>query len=200
MSCINTSYITVDGFGISGATTLTFHAYKNTQYGWNDCLSFWNNSDHNIIQDIIFISDDINGYGMGPGFWSRTGNTTTADSNLIQNNFITKAGIAIYVSAINTLNRARGNIIRDNLIGSETDSLISWGIQVEKGQNTVVEGNIIQNIKAPKTVGDILNVGINSYSGEGDIIRNNIVHNIKSDFWVHLCRNFTFRHQRFWLR
>ncbi|HEY6627310.1 MAG TPA: hypothetical protein VIZ21_10155, partial [Ignavibacteriaceae bacterium] len=180
MACINTSYVTVDGISISDATTLTFHANKNAQYGWNDCLSFWNNSDQNIVQNIIFISDDFNGYGGGIGFWTRIGNTTTPDSNLIQNNFIPKAGNAIYVSSFNTSTRAKGNIIKDNLIGSETDSLINWGIQIENCQNTIVEGNTIQNIKAPKTIGEILNLGINSYAGDGNVIRNNVVHNMKS--------------------
>ena len=40
-----------------------------------------------------------------------------------------------------------GNIIRGNKIGSEVDSLLGWGIQVEKCQNTIVENNIVQNLK-----------------------------------------------------
>ncbi len=52
---INTSYVTVDGVSITGSTTLTIHALQNSAYVCNDALDFINNSDHNIIQDIIFI-------------------------------------------------------------------------------------------------------------------------------------------------
>jgi predicted GH43/DUF377 family glycosyl hydrolase len=181
MSLTNASFITLDGNQLTGNSTLTFHAIYNNQFSWNSCLDFWNNSDHNIIQNITFICEDVNGYGGGPGFWTLTNNNNTApDSNLIQNNFIPKTGNAIYISSNNSTARAKGNIIRDNLIGSETDSLINWGIQVEHCQNTIIENNIIQNIKAPKTIGEILNLGINSYSGDGDIIRNNVIHNMKS--------------------
>ena len=147
---------------------------------WNDCLDFWNDSDHNIVQNITFISDDYTRYGGGPGFWTRKGFTGVPDSNLIQNNFIKKAGNAIIVSSYNSSLRATGNIIRNNFIGSPTDSLINWGIQLELCKNTIVENNVVQNIKFTKSIGEIITIGINSYYGNGDIIRNNIVHSIKS--------------------
>ena len=75
--------------------------------------------------------------------------------------------------------RPTGNIVRGNLIGSETDSLISWGIQVEKCKNTIVENNIVQNLKIQGSGNQVL-IGIDSYVGSGDTIRNNIVHNIKA--------------------
>ena len=181
MTCVNASYIIVDGVSISGVTTLTFHAYKNAQYTWNGCLEFMNNSDHNIVQNVNFISDDIYGYGTGPSFETIQGNTATADSNLIQNNFIKKAGAAIYVSAENSTLRATGNIVRGNFVGSETDSLIGWGIQIEHCQNTIVENNIVQNLKVTHTIGEIVSMGINSWRGSGVIIRNNVVHGIKSN-------------------
>ena len=43
--------------------------------------------------------------------------------------------------------KAKGNIIRGNKIGSETDSLIGFGIQVEICQNTIIEKNIVQNVR-----------------------------------------------------
>ena len=65
-------------------------------------------------------------------------------------------------------------------MGSETDSLISWGIQVEHCQNTIVENNIVQNLKVISSFGDLITIGINSYWGTDDIIRNNIVHNTRT--------------------
>ena len=180
LNFINTSYLTLDGVDLTGSTTLTIHSLYNIQYSWNTCADFWNNSDHNVVQNIIFISDDYTRNGGGPGFWTRAGQTETCDSNLIQNNFIKKAGWGIYVSSYNSSLRAEGNIIKGNLIGSDADSLIAWGIQVEHCHNTVIENNIIQNLKVTTTVGEILIPGINSYWGSGDIIRNNIVHGIKA--------------------
>jgi hypothetical protein len=180
MTCINTSYMTVDGVSISGVTTLAFHANKNAQYTWNGCLDFVNNSDHNIVQNVIFISDDFYGHGPGPVFETIQGSNATADSNLIQNNFIKKAGIAIYVGTIPTL-LATGNIVRGNIVGSETDSLIGWGIQLEYCKNTIVENNIVQNLKVTHTIGEIVNMGINSWVGSNIIIRNNVVHGIRSN-------------------
>ncbi|MBK9097726.1 MAG: T9SS type A sorting domain-containing protein [bacterium] len=177
---INTSYVTFDGVAITGPTTLTIHALQNLSYAFNDALDFINDSDHDIIQNIIFIVEKTTN-GSGSGFWCPYAGTTTApDSNLIQNNFVKQAGIALYVSSENSSARANGNIIRGNQIGSETDSLISWGIQLEKCQNSIVENNTVQNIKTIFGSGEIINPGINSYSGSGDIIRSNIVHNIKS--------------------
>jgi hypothetical protein len=180
MTCINTSYMTVDGVSISGVTTLAFHANKNAQYTWNGCLDFVNNSDHNFVQNINFISDDFYGVGPGPVFETIQGSSATADSNLIQNNFIKKAGIAIYVGTIPTL-LATGNIVRGNIVGSETDSLIGWGIQLEYCKNTIVENNIVQNLKVTHTIGEIVNMGINSWVGSNIIIRNNVVHGIRSN-------------------
>jgi len=178
----NTSYLTFDGIDISGSTTLTIHSNKNNQYVYNDCVDFLENSDYNVVHNIKFIADDYTGYGGGVGFYTRVGSTSAPDSNLIQNNFIKKSGKGcIYLSSYNSPVSGTGNVIRGNQIGSESDSLIAWGIQVERCKNTIVENNIIQNIKSTPTVGEILNLGINSYSGTGDIIRNNVVHNIKSD-------------------
>ena len=178
---INTNYVTCDGVALTGATTLTFHTFQNTAYEWNDGIDFIFNSDHNAIQNIIFIDEDYNRGGGGIGFWNPSASASTCDSNLIQNNFIKSSGIAIYVAAYdNNSFRLKGNIIRGNIIGSETDSLIGFGIQVEVCQNTIIEKNIVQNVRYYNrpNIGSVR--GINSYYGSGDIIRNNIVHNIAS--------------------
>ena len=182
LTAINTNYVTIDGISLTGPTTLTVHALYNDQMPWNAGIDFIDNSDHNIFRNITFISDDIYRNGSGAGLYTRTGVNTAADSNLIENNFIKKCGKAgIYLTFDASNIRGMGNIIRGNFIGSETDSVLGWGIQVEHAQNTVVENNIIQNLKhTPTNVPNVLNVGINSYSGMGDIIRNNLVHSVRS--------------------
>ena len=81
--------------------------------------------------------------------------------------------------SINT--RAVGNIIKGNIVGSESDSLIGWGIHLFKSQNGIVENNVVQNLKVSGQIPtDDLIIGINSYWGSGDIIRNNVVYNLKS--------------------
>jgi len=175
---INTSYVTFDGVSVTGPTTLTIHSLQNSSYAYNDGLDFIKNSDHNIIRNIIFITEDIT-RPSGSGFWCPDYSIEVGDNNLIENNFFKKAGIAFYMSAGGWGGKAKDNIIRGNIIGSEADSLITWGIQLENCQNTIVENNIIQNITHQAGFG-VLAHGINSYSGSGCIIRNNIVHNIKA--------------------
>jgi photosystem II stability/assembly factor-like uncharacterized protein len=180
LNFINTSYLTLDGVGLTGSTTLTIHSLSSGAFDFTICSAFQNNSDHNVVQNIVFLSENYTKNGFGPSFWTRIGLTVTADSNLIQNNFIKKAGCGIYVSSYNSSLRAEGNIIRGNYIGSDVDSLIAWGIQVEHGHNTIIENNIVQNLKVTTTIGEILIPGINSYRGNGDIIRNNVVHSLKA--------------------
>jgi photosystem II stability/assembly factor-like uncharacterized protein len=172
---LNTSYVTLDGIGITWATTLTIHILQNLQYSWNEGIDFVNNSDNNVIQNITFISEDYTRVGGGISFWTESGVTVGPDNNLIQNNFIKKCGIGIYVSAYFSSSRAIDNIVRENSIGTEIDSLINWGIQVEQAQNTLIEYNIIHNVRY---YADDSHPGINSYFGFGDIISNNVVHNI----------------------
>jgi len=173
----NTSYVTFDGVAISGPTTLTIHALQNSAYDFNDALDFLNNSDHNIIQNIIFIVEDYR-RGSGSGFWfTQIGNGP--DSNLIQNNFVKKAGLGLFLIASSTNYRGKGNIIRGNLIGSEIDSLISAGILVEFCDNSIIENNVIQNLKA--TNSSLPMYGIISYVGLDDIIRNNLLFNFRAD-------------------
>ena len=128
------------------------------------------------MQNITVECDDYTRKGGGVVFLHQSGNFTP-DSNLIQNNFVKKAAMGI--SVISFFYRATGNIIRNNLIGSETDSLISVGINLAFGQYTIVENNIIQNLRNKSQL--VYCPGIVSLAGTGDKIRNNVVHNIYVD-------------------
>ena len=176
------SYLNFDGVSKSGSTTLTVHSTYNSQFDVNRCVGLFNNSDHNTIQNLILISEDIYRYGVPLVVAARQNSLFAPDSNLIQNNFIKKGGGSIYLTGLFAGGNVRptGNIVRENLIGSETDSLINWGIQLEKCKNTIVENNIVQNLKIQNTVGEQVLIGINSHFGLGDTIRNNIVHNVKA--------------------
>ena len=183
LSLWNTSYFTFDGIATEGSTTLTIHHLYNATFDLNRGITFANNSDHNIVRNLILIGEDLYRYGDAINFITTLNSTLATDSNTVESNFVKKGAgcvtIGAYYAATNV--RPTGNIIRNNKFGSETDSLYSWGIQLERCKNTIVENNIIQNQKVTTTYGnDIINVGINSFWGEGDIIRNNIVHNIKS--------------------
>ncbi len=177
----NTSFVTIDGVGITGSTTLTIHALQNTLFPWNEGIDFLDNSDHNIIQNTTFIDEDYTRAGGGIGIFSITDTQSAPDSNQILNNFIKKSGIGIYVSAYITgaFTSATGNVIRGNIIGSESDTLISWGIQVEKNYQCIIEDNLVQGIRGYSTELDGA-IGINSYWGLSCIIRNNVVKNVLS--------------------
>ncbi len=179
MSFWNTSFVTIDGVNLTGTTTLTIHANQNTQYPWNDGIDFLDNSDNNIIQNTSIIDEDYTRGSDCIGIFTTTNTQSVPDGNLIQNNFLKRSGIAIYLSSYSSSSQSNNNIIRSNFIGSEDDSLISWGIQVEKNQNAIVEYNIVQNINGFNSAWDITH-GINLYWCAGCIIRNNVVHNIKS--------------------
>ena len=94
---INTSYVTFDGISLTGSTTLTIHALQNSAYVFNDALDFINNSDHNVIQNIIFIVEDNTRASGWLGFWLSQIGAYAPDSNLIQNNFVKKAGASLFV-------------------------------------------------------------------------------------------------------
>ena len=91
LSLSNASYVTIDGIELTGATTLTIHSLKNAQFPWNDGIDFLNNPDHNVIQNTTFICEDYAGFGTGISFTPDF--NSAPDSNLIQNNFIKKAGL-----------------------------------------------------------------------------------------------------------
>lgn len=182
LSFYNTNFITVDGVNTTGTTTLTIHSLHNSDYVFNDGIDFCNNSDHNVMQNITFICEDYNRQS-GSGFLCWVGCIGAPDSNLIQNNNTKQAGIAHYFDCYNASLRPVGNIVRGNIIGSETDSLINKGICFFKCLNSVIENNSIQNLKITSgwSESDTFQVGIYSYYGINDIIRNNTVNNLKSN-------------------
>ncbi len=167
---INTSYVTFDGVGVTGATTLTINALQNASYVYNDALDFSNNSDHNIIQNITFIVDDY--LRPSAGIWF---SGSAPDSNLIQYNVVKKAGIFLSITT-----GGNGNIIRGNQIGSETDSLVAYGIEVVDCEGTLIENNLIQNMKVTVSGSNQAQVGIALDGGNNQIIRNNVVQNCRS--------------------
>ena len=178
---LNTNYVTIDGVGLTGTTSLTIHSLYTAQYPWNDCMEFVNNSDHNVIQNSIFICEDITRQGTGIVIFNSNSNSSslfTPDSNLIQNNFMKKVGQGIYVGNYfhNNNIRPQGNIIRGNFIGSGTDSMIAWGIHTDYTKNSIVENNIVQNVRYLQI--NYPNPGISSDWDYNCIIRNNFVHNI----------------------
>ena len=71
--------------------------------------------------------------------------------------------------------RLRGNVIRDNHVGSLTGTLISRGIQLEGTDGTVVENNHIENARlAQKDNNNTYWVfGINAFYRFSTIIRSN---------------------------
>jgi predicted GH43/DUF377 family glycosyl hydrolase len=175
---VNTSYVNFDGIGTTGSTTLTVQAIHNVNFPYNEGIIFMNNSDHNVIQNITFIIEDYL-RDSGSGFFS-TQTGSAPDSNLIQNNFVKQAGFSLYIYNTMTGVMGKGNILRGNRIGSETDSLVASGIQVTRCENTLIENNIIQNLKVTIPGVEKGQAGIASTFGSGDIIRNNVIHNLKA--------------------
>ena len=185
---INTSYLTIDGIGLNGTTTLTIHALTNSQFYSNSSVFFLDNSDHNIVQNITAITEDITRNCQVIGFWiNNPQNGAGPDSNLIYHNFIKNSGgMGIYISGKNEMTqagviRAKCNVIRGNLIGSETDGGITYGIFTQYAESTVIENNVIQNIRR-NFIADWVNVvcGINCYWSDNSIIRSNIAHNVSN--------------------
>ena len=176
---INTSYVTFDGVGVTGATTLTIHTLQNSSYVYNDALDFINNSDHNVIQNIIFIVEDIS-RASGSGFWFSQTGSFAPDSNLIQNNFVKKGGIGFFIISPTSTLKGLNNVIKGNQIGTETDSLIAFGIQVGRCANSLIENNLVQNLKSTITGSNQVQTGILSSICSGTIIRNNFLGNFRA--------------------
>ena len=174
---LNTSYVDLNGVSITEATTLTIHALQNSQFDKNTGVSFLDNSDNNSIKNLIIFADDYQRISSGIFISSGTNTHSAPDNNIIENNFIKKAGVAILLDSYSSTIKATGNIIRGNNIGSETDSLISWGIQSQGTAVTRIENNHVQNIRYSI---HYESPGIDSYCDNGCKIRNNVVHNIDS--------------------
>jgi len=180
LSFINTSYMTVDGVSLTGPSTLTVHAILNTQFPVNDAIDFIDDSDNNIIQNTIFIVEDYTGFSAGILFLGLSNSSGAPDNNIIQNNHIKQSSFAIVIVALNSNINAINNIISGNIVGSESDTLISWGIQIEENQNTVIENNIVQNVHSYNP-DFFYAIGINSYWCTGCVTRNNVVRNVSSN-------------------
>ena len=177
LSLINTSYLSLS---VPYRGSLKIHALYNSQFPWNDCVDVIDNSNHNEIRGLRLVSDDYTRACAGIAFWVSDNTVPFApDSNLIEGNIIVKAGMGIYMDGLGQQS-ATGNIIRLNTIGSESDSLITWGIQLFHTQNSVIEDNWVENLRHNSNAGifnDVIH-GINSYWGDSTIIRDNIIHNI----------------------
>jgi len=117
---MNTSYVTLDGVDLFGATTLTVHSITNTQFDINNALGVYDNNDYDEFKNLIVSVEDYLRSSRGIFITGGTNPQSVPDSNLIMHNFIRKAGVAIL------LDKTTNNIIKANDIGSETDSLISW--------------------------------------------------------------------------
>ena len=181
LSFINTSYLT---FGPGGGILhlLEIHALQNAQFTRNDCVVFLDNSDHNIIKLVDFISEDYTRDCAGIIFQvSSTSTTFSPDSNVIAGNRFKKAGIGIYLEGY--ANAATGNVIRINSFGWGTDGFISGGIHLFHNKNAIIENNTVNNLghhSNSSFFNDIIR-GINAYWSDGTIIRNNLVHNIENN-------------------
>ena len=176
---------TLDGIDLSGSTTLKIQLYIIINLIRITAIVFLDNSDHNIIRNITLISEDYTKVSAAIGFSPLFDFSTsfTADSNLIQHNLITKAGLGILVQGSDIQN-AKGNRIVANIIGDESDSLITWGINLDHTENTLVENNTVQNLEHISYL-DFFHDGIHGIRANrtnGTVIRNNVVRNINDPF------------------
>ncbi len=178
LSFLNTKYVTIDGISITGPTTLTIRSLIETQFTWVNTMVFFAPAANNIVENVTFNNENYL-KGVGLAFMSFVNTTSPLDSNLIQNNFIKKASIGIYISGWSGIAEARYNIVRGNIIGSENDSLITWGIQIEGNDNSTIEDNRIENVKQQFNL-NIITHGINVCGGNSCIVRNNVVHKVRS--------------------
>jgi hypothetical protein len=79
--------------------------------------------------------------------------------------------------------RLNGNVIRNNHIGSLSDSLIAIGIYNDlSSEGTIIENNHIENLRlSGVSVPSTVLIGIALSGSKNSIIRNNIVHNIRKN-------------------
>jgi photosystem II stability/assembly factor-like uncharacterized protein len=178
----NVSYLTLDGVNLQGNTRLKVHALYNASFKYNDGIDFWGNSDHNIVQNLTASSDDITRTSCVVAFYGYENLSGSSDSCLISGLSITSGYIGIYLYGPAGM-RLNGNVIRNNHIGSPSDSLIAIGIYNDlSSEGTIIENNHIENLRlsgvsAPSTV----LIGIALSGSKNSIIRNNIVHNIRKN-------------------
>ena len=178
---LNTSYLTIDGISLNGDTTLTIHSIYNNQYTHNQPVSFFDNSDHDEVINLNVIDGD-NTYQASPiGFFvTNSSSSSVPDSNLVEDNLIIGGSIGAVVVGVNSLYKPTGNEIIGNFIGSETDSLKSWGLFLEYCKNTLVAKNLIQNLRRNNN-NESATYGIQVYGSENTDIYDNIIHNVYNE-------------------
>lgn len=178
----NVSYLTLDGISLEGNTRLDVHAlYNPTGTRWNDAVDFIGNDDFDIISNLTIRSDDMR-LSSGVLLWADS--LGAPDSCLISGVRVRSAMLGLYIAGwgTNYSRRPGGNIIRNNQVGSPTDSLIAWGIQDEGADWTLIENNRVENLSLNLTSVGVIDrylVGINSYFGMRTVIRNNMVYNLR---------------------
>jgi photosystem II stability/assembly factor-like uncharacterized protein len=178
----NVSYLTVDGVSLQGNTRLKVHAFYNASFKYNDGIDFWGNSDHNIVQNLTASSDDITRTCCVVAFYGYDNLSGSSDSCLISGLSITSGYIGIYLYGPAGM-RLNGNVIRNNHIGSPSDSLIAIGIYNDlSSEGTIIENNHIENLRlSGVSVPSTALTGIALSGSKNSVIRNNIVHNIRKN-------------------
>ncbi len=174
------SYLTLDGIQLQGDTRLKVRALYNGTFLYNDAIDFWGNCDHNIIQNLSVCSDDITRQGIAVALIGYDNNSGSPDSCLLSGLSITSGAYGIYLYGPASM-KLKGNVIRNNHIGSPIDSLIALGIYNDfSSEGTVIEYNHIENLRLPGINGpSSVLIGIALNGSRNSIIRNNIVHNIR---------------------
>ena len=174
---LNTSYLTIDGSALTGSTTLTVHAIIDTLYTPNLPISLFNNSDHNEVKNINVIDEDYS-YHAGPiGLFDMNSSEDTPDSNLVENNSISGGCIGVVIVSNSSSFRPVGNQVIANKIGSESDSLKAWGIDIENCSNTLIEKNVIQKLR--KNINEEnTTYGIQLVGSDNSVIRSNVIHDL----------------------
>jgi hypothetical protein len=175
-------YLTLDGRSDPPLPSagITVHAQYSQNIAYNACVEAWGDADHNEFLHLNLKSDDarnISGsYPTGLGLYLTS---STPDSNLVEGNSV-NAVFGIYVWGTASA-RPRHNTIRNNVVGSSTDSVLAWAIQSEFGEGTLIEGNVVQfvrNIYHHTGYNCTLSIGINAYADLNTVIRNNVVHSM----------------------
>ena len=178
----NVSYLTFDGISIQGNTRLNVHALVDTVgKRWNDGVDFLGDCDFDVIQNMTVRSDDLRDLQSSLALWADS--LGSPDSCIVSGVSFTSGATGIYNAGwgTNYSPRPKGNVIRNNHIGSPTDSLIAVGIQDEGADGTIVENNHVENLRLTVSWPDgPYQFAINSYYGRSPIIRNNIVNNLRA--------------------
>ncbi len=177
----NVSYTTVDGISPEGPTRLRVQALLNTAHRWNDAIDFIGNCDFVQIINLQAQSDNLIRESDAIGVYAADGNGAP-DSCLVSGVKVRAGLYGIYVgSSVSGSLRPQGTIIRNNHVGSPTDSLIAWGIQTVEADGSIIEGNHVENMRMTNaTTARNHQFGINAYGSRNVIIRNNVVHNLSA--------------------